>query len=132
MKREEFNKKLKSLTAEYEKTVKAANKKVKKSNGVFSRYVNPVITAEHVPIFWRYDLNFSTNPFLMERLGVNGTFNAGACDHNGKILLFCPRRRHRSKVFFCGRRIRQRHRQLSVLGLPGGVPGNVRPRHERL
>ncbi len=88
MKREEFNKKLKSLTVEYEKIVKAVNKKVKKSNGVFSRYVNPVVTAEHIPIFWRYDLNFSTNPFLMERLGVNGTFNAGAYEHNGKVLLF--------------------------------------------
>jgi len=88
MTREEFNKKLKSLTSEHQKFVRAANKKVKKSNGVFNRYVNPVVTAEHIPIFWRYDLNFSTNPFLMERLGVNGTFNAGACEHNGKVLLF--------------------------------------------
>ncbi len=53
MTREEFNRKLKRLVSEHEKLVKTANAKVKKSNGVFRRYVNPVVTAEHIPIFWR-------------------------------------------------------------------------------
>lgn len=88
MTREEFNKKLKRLSSEYEKLVKTRNARVKKGNGVFHRYANPVVTAEHIPIFWRYDLNRATNPFLMERLGVNAAFNAGACEHKGKILLF--------------------------------------------
>jgi 4-O-beta-D-mannosyl-D-glucose phosphorylase len=88
MTREEFNKKLKRLSSEHEKLVKTRNARVKKGNGVFHRYVNPVVTAEHIPISWRYDLNRTTNPFLMERLGVNAAFNAGACEHKGKILLF--------------------------------------------
>jgi len=88
MTREEFNKKRKRLSSEHERLLKTPNTKAKKSNGVFHRYVNPVVTAEHIPITWRYDLNYSTNPYLMERLGVNGTFNAGACEHKGKVLLF--------------------------------------------
>jgi 4-O-beta-D-mannosyl-D-glucose phosphorylase len=88
MTREEFNKKLKRLSSEHEKLVKTRNARVKNGNGVFHRYANPVLTAEHIPIFWRYDLNYSTNPFFMERLGVNAAFNAGACEHNGRILLF--------------------------------------------
>lgn len=56
-------------------------------NGIYERYVHPVITAGHVPLEWRYDLNPATNPFLMERLGVNATLNAGAIEWKGKILL---------------------------------------------
>lgn len=47
-------------------------------NGVYTRYKNPVVTRHHVPLAWRFDLNDETNPFFMERLGVNATFNAGA------------------------------------------------------
>ena len=46
------------------------------NNGLFDRYVNPVLTAAHTPLFWRYDLNPATNPYLMERLGINGVFMA--------------------------------------------------------
>lgn len=88
MKQEEFNRKKKSLFSDYEKLIKRKNSRVAKSNGVYHRYSHPVVTAEHTPVFWRYDLNYKTNPFLMERLGVNATFNAGACEHKGKILLF--------------------------------------------
>ena len=56
-------------------------------NGVYQRYCFPVVTAAHAPLAWRYDLNPATNPFLMERLGVNGAFNAGAVELDGKILL---------------------------------------------
>lgn len=56
-------------------------------NGVYERYANPVVTHEHVPVEWRYDLNPETNPFLMERLGVNATLNAGAIEWNGKIVV---------------------------------------------
>ena len=49
-------------------------------NGVYERYKNPVVTADHVPLDWRYDLNPKTNPFLQERLGVNAAFNAGAME----------------------------------------------------
>lgn len=57
------------------------------SNGIFTRYLFPIVTPEHTPIEWRYDLNASTNPFGMERIGINATFNAGAMKWNGKYLL---------------------------------------------
>lgn len=82
-----FDKKVKELFANHNKLIRRKNVKLKNSNGVFDRYKYPVLTAEHAPIFWRYDLNFKTNPFLMERIGVNGTFNAGAMEFKGKIVL---------------------------------------------
>jgi len=57
------------------------------NNGVYERYVNPVVTAAHVPLEWRYDLNPKTNPFLLERLGINAAFNAGAIEWNGRIVV---------------------------------------------
>ncbi|MCS6243840.1 MAG: glycosidase [Opitutus sp.] len=56
-------------------------------NGVLQRRQHPVITREHIPLSWRYDLNESTNPLLVEQLGVNATFNAGAIEYEGKIVL---------------------------------------------
>ncbi len=56
-------------------------------NGVYERYENPVITPDHVPLEWRYDLNPASNPFLLERLGINATLNAGAIEWKGKILV---------------------------------------------
>lgn len=56
-------------------------------NGIYQRYKNPVVTAAHVPLNWRFDLNEKTNPFLQERIGMNATFNAGAMKWNGKYLL---------------------------------------------
>jgi 4-O-beta-D-mannosyl-D-glucose phosphorylase len=87
MMREEFSQKLKKLIDDHEKLITRKNERIEKSNGIFYRYKYPVLTAEHTPVFWRYDLDYNTNPNLMERLGVNGAFNAGAIEFNGKILL---------------------------------------------
>jgi 4-O-beta-D-mannosyl-D-glucose phosphorylase len=84
---EEFDKRKKSLFDEYEKLITRRNEKIEKSNGIFNRYKYPVLTAEHAPPFWKYDLDYDSNPNLMGRLGVNGTFNAGAMIWKGKILL---------------------------------------------
>lgn len=66
-----------------------AKKNVKSDfyNGIYDRWENPVLTAEHIPLTWRYDLNPETNPYFMERLGVNAVFNAGAIALNGKYYL---------------------------------------------
>ena len=56
-------------------------------NGVYTRYRYPVLTGAHAPLAWRYDFDPATNPFLMERLGVNAVFNAGAIKHNGRYLV---------------------------------------------
>ena len=87
MDRTEFDARLKSLTAAHEELVTRGNTVAPDGNGIFDRYVNPVLTAAHAPVFWRYDLDYETNPHLMERLGVNAAFNSGAIEHNGKILL---------------------------------------------
>jgi len=87
MNSEKFNKRVNRLFSDYEKLISRPNKKIKKSNGVFNRFKFPVLTAEHTPVFWRYDLDYKTNPNLLERLGINGTFNSGAIEFNDKILL---------------------------------------------
>ena len=69
-------------------------------NGCFERYKNPVVTAEHIPLEWRYDFDRESNPFGMERLGVNAVFNAGAIEFNGKIALVCRVEGYDRKSFF--------------------------------
>ena len=71
----------------YDRVVRQQNKKLLSGNGVFDRYKYPVLTREHIPVFWRYDLNETTNPYFLERLGVNATFNAGAIEIAGKYYL---------------------------------------------
>ncbi|QOS81689.1 glycosidase [Paenibacillus sp. JNUCC31] len=56
-------------------------------NGVYDRYRYPVITRHHVPLHWRFDLDESTNPHFMERLGINATLNPGAIYFNGKYVM---------------------------------------------
>ena len=75
---------------EQEKVARLVGKKNKKSglyNGIFERYEDPVLTREHIPVDWRYDINKETNPYFMERLGVNAVFNAGAIYLDGKFYL---------------------------------------------
>ena len=82
-----FKKKVRQALKDQEQLLRRKNRPSKKHNGVFQRYIYPVLTADHVPIAWRYDLRFKTNPLLLERLGVNATFNSGAIEFNGKIIL---------------------------------------------
>jgi 4-O-beta-D-mannosyl-D-glucose phosphorylase len=59
-----------------EKLLARQNRKARGGNGIYDRYKFPVLTAAHAPITWRYDLDRSTNPFLLERIGLNAAFNA--------------------------------------------------------
>ena len=63
------------------------NHAVGNGNGWFDRYADPVLTADHVPLEWEYDLNPETNPWGMKRLSMHATFNAGAISWNGKYLV---------------------------------------------
>jgi 4-O-beta-D-mannosyl-D-glucose phosphorylase len=87
MTHEQFSERVRKLLAEYEALITRPNRIAEGGNGVFDRYKYPVLTAEHTPIFWRYDLNHQCNPHLMERLGINSTFNPGAIELDGKIYL---------------------------------------------
>lgn len=83
----EFNRWIKTLQINHEALLSKKNRPVEYTNGWYRRYENPVLTAAHAPLFWRYDLNPETNPFLMERIGINATMNSGAIKWEGKYLL---------------------------------------------
>lgn len=76
------------------------NQKADSYNGIYDRYVDPVVTREHIPVEWRFDLNAETNPYFMERLGVNAVMNAGAIELNGKICLVVRVEGNDRKSFF--------------------------------
>lgn len=69
-------------------------------NGIYDRYVNPVLTREHIPLTWKYDLNAETNPYFMERLGINAVMNSGAIYLNGKYYLIARIEGNDRKSFF--------------------------------
>jgi 4-O-beta-D-mannosyl-D-glucose phosphorylase len=95
-----FKERLEQLENAHHALIMQKNKKVQPGNGVFDRYVHPVLTANHAPLFWRYDLNPETNPNLLERFGINGAFNSGAIKHNGKYLLIARVEGYDRKSFF--------------------------------
>ncbi|MBN1648375.1 MAG: glycosidase [Spirochaetales bacterium] len=84
-----FGRRIRQVDAEYRKLLKIRNRQILPGNGIFIRYTNPVVTAEHIPPHWKYDFNEQTNPYFMERMGINAVFNAGAIKHNGKYCLVC-------------------------------------------
>lgn len=83
----DFNNRVKTLLNEHNALVSRPNQPAEGGNGVYQRWQNPIVTAAHAPVFWRYDLNESRNPHLQERLGVNAAFNAGALYWEGKYIL---------------------------------------------
>ncbi|AOW21555.1 glycoside hydrolase family 130 protein [Urechidicola croceus] len=91
---------LKKVKKRYAKLISKKNKPVSYSNGVYERYKNPVVTADHIPVHWRYDLNPETNPYGMERIGVNVAFNSGAMKWNGKYILAVRVEGNDRKSFF--------------------------------
>lgn len=84
---EKFEDKLRELQARHAQLIERKNTPTEENNGIFTRYEYPVLTAAHTPIFWRYDLDPATNPYLMERIGMNATMNSGAIKWNGKYIL---------------------------------------------
>ncbi len=84
----------------YERLIARKNEKSTRYNGMYHRYENPVLTREHIPLFWKYDLDEKTNPYFMERLGVNAVFNSGAVELNGKYYLVARIEGNDRKSFF--------------------------------
>jgi len=95
-----FAERLSALKAQQEALLSRTNAAELPGNGVFLRYQNPVLTAQHVPLAWRYDLNPATNPFLMERQGINAVFNPGAIELNGRFYLVARIEGYDRKSFF--------------------------------
>jgi 4-O-beta-D-mannosyl-D-glucose phosphorylase len=83
-----FQKRKIEIENEFQQLVKKKNEPQSTvGNGIFKRYKNPVITAEHSPLEWRFDFNPETNPYVMERIGINAAFNSGAMKWNNKYIL---------------------------------------------
>lgn len=82
-----FDSRLKLLKEEYASLITKPNYPEENGNGIFERYQYPVLTAAHTPLYWRYDLNPNSNPFLMERFGINAVFNAGAMKFRDRYAL---------------------------------------------
>ena len=95
-----FQERFDALKKAFEQLINRKNEPLLPGNGIFERYKYPVLTAEHAPLFWRYDLNRSHNPFLLERFGINGTFNAGAIKWNDKYLMVVRVEGNDRKSFF--------------------------------
>ena len=95
------------LLEKQEVLISRKNERAEPSNGVFERWKYPVLTRDHVPIHWRYDLDARTNPRFLERLGVNAVFNAGAIE-------------------------RERRGRVQILGLPGAPAGYLPGGDERI
>jgi len=95
-----FDNQLRALQQSHEELITRKNKKKELGNGIYDRYEYPVLTAQHTPLFWRYDLNKRTNPYLMERFGINAVFNSTAIKWNGKYLLIARVEGADRKSFF--------------------------------
>lgn len=98
--REQFDLRLSELVHDHNELIQKTNKRVRQNNGQYHRYELPILTAAHTPLFWRYDLNYNDNPYLMERLGVNAVLNAGAIKLDDKYLLITRTEGSDRKSFF--------------------------------
>lgn len=84
----------------YEALINRKNEMTDEYNGIFSRWKYPVLTAEHIPLTWKYDLDIDTNPHFMQRLGINAAFNSGAIELNGKYYVVARVEGYDRKSFF--------------------------------
>lgn len=95
-----FQKRLKKLKKIHNELLVRKNEMHEANNGIFNRFKYPVLTAEHTPLFWRYDLNEEQNPYLMERFGINAVFNATAIKWENKYIVLARVESINRKSFF--------------------------------
>lgn len=95
-----FKRRYAQISEEHENLLSLNNEALFSENGIYCRYKNPILTRNHIPLHWRYDLNPEANPFFMERIGFNATFNAGAMKLNGKYIVAVRVEGNDRKSFF--------------------------------
>ena len=83
----DFERKVAALRQHHEELLNLKNEPIEWSNGIYEKYKNPVVTAAHIPLEWKYDFNEQDNPYLMQRIMCNGAFNAGAIKWKDKYCL---------------------------------------------
>ena len=100
MQKETFERNVKALFDRHEKLIQRRNERIEEGDGILQRYRYPVLTGAHTPVFWRYDLDYQSNPHLMTRLGINSAFNVGAIELDGKVCLAARVEGYDRKSFF--------------------------------
>lgn len=96
----DFEERISQLALNQQALIKKTNDIITPSNGIFNRYQNPILTAAHIPFTWRYDLNPHTNPYLMERFGINAVLNGGAIKWDNKYIIMARVEGNDRKSFF--------------------------------
>ncbi len=82
-----FQNRVNALKKSFDDLIIKKNNPVDSVNGIYERFENPVLTAAHTPLTWRFDFNEKTNPCFMERFGINAVFNSGAIKFGNKYIL---------------------------------------------
>jgi 4-O-beta-D-mannosyl-D-glucose phosphorylase len=95
-----YQEKVEALRQRHEALLQRKNQVVEGGNGIYEKYVYPILTAEHTPLEWKYDFNEKDNPFLMQRIMMNAVLNAGAIKLDGRYLLVCRVEGADRKSFF--------------------------------
>ena len=95
-----YQEKVQALRQRHEALLQRKNQVMEGGNGIYEKYVYPILTAEHTPLEWRYDFNEKDNPFLMQRIMMNAVLNAGAIKLDGRYLLVCRVEGADRKSFF--------------------------------
>jgi 4-O-beta-D-mannosyl-D-glucose phosphorylase len=95
-----FQQRKQIIEERYETLINRKNEPLFSENGIYERYAHPVLTHAHAPLVWRYDFNPETNPYFMERIGVNAAFNPGAIELDGKFYLVARMEGVDRKSFF--------------------------------
>ena len=95
-----YQEKVQALRQRHEALLQRKNPVVEGGNGIYEKYIYPILTAEHTPLEWKYDFNEQDNPFLMQRIMMNAVLNAGAIKLDGRYLLVCRVEGADRKSFF--------------------------------
>ena len=95
-----YQEKVQALRKRHEALLQRKNQVMEGGNGIYEKYVYPILTAEHTPLEWKYDFNEKDNPFLMQRIMMNAVLNAGAIKLDGRYLLVCRVEGADRKSFF--------------------------------
>lgn len=95
-----FHTRVKDVKSQHGALLSTKNQPIELSNGVFQRWLHPILTAAHTPLSWRYDFSPARNPFFMERIGINATLNAGAIYFKGKYTVVARVEGNDRKSFF--------------------------------
>jgi 4-O-beta-D-mannosyl-D-glucose phosphorylase len=126
-KRTSYLERLQMLIQHHDLLLNTSNTALDSINGIFNRYKNPVLTANHIPLEWRFDFDLADNPFLLERMGVGAVFNAGAIKFNGSYLVIARVEGVDRKSFFAVAESKTGIDQFRFWEYPMVIPENDDP-----